>query len=462
MLNGNSEEKFYNAKSEAAILGAIIKNNKLFYETKSSLHERFFYSSVHAKIYSTITELIDKEASFDTDVLKAKLQSLNILDDIGGVEYLNEVTSSACWDKALPQHCEIIEDLFLRRETIKICQDYTNLLDNENNEDFLKKVTSNLISDVTSILNVNSENSGLVSIKEATNSLFQRKAGRKIRTGIKEIDKKFPLRAGEVAILGGRPSHGKTAVACSIAEGAAREGSRVDYHSLEMSKESLSARILSSVLFDNDEKIPYFKIIDEEEYNSLAEKQKIAIDEFQKRIPEISINDSASQTVSDIISTTLSSSNVKEKPDLLIIDYLDLIPFTDIKGDFRHDVLIGKIVHRLRQFAKDHDCSILLLVQLNREVERLSHGRPNSSHLRNSGEIEQHADKIMFVFKKSRHMLKQTAEEDMTAENYAEYIYQKGKIEIICDKQRNGMTGSIILNCDISCNYISDKEIRDF
>ncbi len=457
-----SELKLYNSHSEAAILGAIIKNNKLFYTSQNSLNESYFYGHVHRKIYNTIKHLINNEDNFDKDVLKAKLQSLNILDDIGGVEYIDEVYSSACWDKALPQHCNIIKELFIKRESLIAVENYQKILSNPHNEDSPQSLAVDIISNINSILTINSENAGLMETADCLKELFEGETGRKLKIGIEDIDNYYPIKTKELIILGGRPSHGKSALACTIAEGAARHGNRVDFYALEMSKEQIMARLLSSSLFGGGVEIPYFDIVDREKRAKFTDYQWQAINEFKKRIPNIAINDGSSQTVSDVISGTLSSSKIKDTPDLIIVDYLDVMSFSDFNNTERRDIILGAVANRLRDFAKDHDCCVILLVQLNREVEKTVSGRPNSSFLRNSGELEQIADKIMFSFKKSKHLKKMKGVDEMTPEEYDEYIEWEKKIEVIIDKQRMGQTGSVILNCNIKCNFITDREIKTY
>lgn len=445
--------------SEAAILGAIIKDNKVFYEVQSNLNEAYFYSKVHEKIYKTIRTLISREKSFDKSILQERLQSLNMLEDIGGTQYLEKVLKLACWKKAAPQHAEIIRDLFLKREAINITDKYSGILNNPYNETSSKILLADYISDINSTLTINSESAGLISTEDCVYDLFEGKTGRTILTGIKEIDEKYPIKTQEVIMLAGRPSHGKSAIACSLALGAAENGNRTDMYILEMSRQQVMARMVSSIMCENKVKVPYFNIVEKKKRDQLEELERMAIQEFAYRLPDMNINDNSSQTVTDIISTSLSSSRIKDCPDLIIVDYLDLISLSDQDKSERHDQQLGSAVKRLRQFAKDHDCAVIILSQLNREAERTPTGRPNLAHLRNSGEIEQHADKVLFVFKRSKHLNKLKSEMEMSPEEMIEYQEEINRIEIICSKQRMGQTGSFRLYCDMACNFLGKEKL---
>jgi len=463
MKTGPEKRQIYDLDTELSLIGSVISNNQNYYEIKSILSEADFYSSVHRKIYLAISSLGDQGYDFDVNVLQSKLSSLNILEQIGGVSYIEKSLKVSCHDKVCSQYARIIKDLSTKRTLQELTETYNHVVNDSYNEKSGDEIFSDLMLDMTSIHSGKSDTNTFSTTEDAVYDLFHGETGRSIDTGISIIDKEWPIMTKGVTIIAGRPSNGKSTLAAEVVLGAANLGSRVDFYSLEMSKAQLAARLISSVMRKDEIEIPYNSIYNKKKRLELDSYQHSACSEYSKNLPQINFNDASSMTMSDILCTSMGSRNIKDKPDLIVIDYLDNVSKSDLKNsEMRDDQKIGSIVHRGRQYAKDYDCAVIVVVQLNRQVDQKSPmGRPFIAALKNSGEIEQHADSVLFTYRKCRYIEEKYNEEDMPEDEEREYLQLLNKIEIICAKQRMGPTGSQLVDCDIKCNHISslDDEI---
>lgn len=234
-----------------------------------------------------------------------------------------------------------------------------------------------------------------------------------LKTGFNSIDElTYGLCKGELVILAARPSVGKTALALNIARNVS-EDRGVLFYSFEMSKRDLRLRLLASECEINMNRIK-FDVLDEiERGETEAVYQKI-------RKLNLDINESSSLSVDDIVNLSMGKVKYK-KVDFVVIDYLTLIKTI---GNQNRYLQIGEITRSLKRLAKDMGVPILLLAQLGRGVEAREKQKPRLSDLRESGDIEQDADKVFFLY-----------QPDQESED----------IDLLVAKNRNGAVGKVSL-----------------
>ena len=454
-------ERPHNPLVEISLIGALIADNKTYYKIQSLVHKDDFYSPVHSKVFATISSLAQEGRSFDAIVLKEKLQSLNILDEIGGTAYIDKAEIAACTSIVAESYAAIVKDLSMRREVAAISSKFHKESTNPNYEGDSKELVARLIGDISSVTVERDNKQGFSTTEDAVTELFEGDSGRVITTGIQKIDDDWPIMTSGVTIVAGRPSHGKSTLAVELASGAAKNGNRVDFYTLEMSKSQVAARMISSDLCLHGKETHYRSIYRKDLREGLSQEDLMIIKQAARELPVINWNDASSMTTSDMICNSMSNKAIKDKVDLMVIDYIDNVSHADMQGnDMRWDQKVGSIVHRFRKFAKDNDCAVILVVQLNRKTMDSNLGRPQLSGLKNSGEIEQHADTVLFTYKKSNVLKAMKPLDDMDTEELAEYNRCENKIEIICGKQRMGETSAMEFDCSIWCNHIAPKYQR--
>ena len=445
----------HNAELEISVLGCVIFNNEAFSELSLVLDSDDFYSPVHSEIYKVMGDIISRGKILDDKVLKENLRSLNSLEEIGGASYVDVVKNAACPKSVVKEYAELIRDSSLRRSIIDITRDYNDLSLDETCQKDSKSMMSEIISKMSSLSASKSESERFSSTDEIVDMLFNDEGGRVIETGLACLDANYPIVTQAVTIIAGRPSHGKSTLCASIAKGISEGGYRVDFYSTEMTKSQLAARMISSEMAKNGSNIEYRQLYRKDLRAELTNINLAEAKETAKGLAKVNWNDKSSMTVSDIIIESTYCKEIKDKPDVIIVDYLSKVSKADMRGsELRDDQKIGQIVSRLRDYAKANDCAVIIAVQLGRSVEKMSEaGRPMLAGLKDSGEIEEHADMVLFTYRKARY-LEQKYGDDMEEDVLNEYVELLNKIEVICGKQRMGPTGSEHLGCNMYSNYI--------
>lgn len=249
-------------------------------------------------------------------------------------------------------------------------------------------------------------------------------------TGIDEFDRSLGgLYRGELLVLAGRPSMGKTALALHMALGAARQGKRVCFFSLEMTERQLISRLLCMLSNVEPDKLRFKQLLAED-----CDKLNQAATELD-RMP-LYLNYCSGCTFEEIRAKTLATHR-RQPFDLIIVDYLNLVNVVSgSRSDMRDtmDLALGDVCRRLKNLAMEADVAGVVLAQLNRNCEARTDHVPVMSDLRNSGEIEQIADSVAFVYRPEQY---REYYDKLTKENL------RGVGQLFIAKNRNGATGEI-------------------
>jgi replicative DNA helicase len=416
-------------EAEESILSAILVDNDTLPEILEILSPKDFYRSSHQKIFTAITELFSRNEPVDLVTLTNILREQGWLEEIGGATYLANLVDTVPLAVNAQHYAKIIHDKACLRQLIE----KSNAIAKRCFED--RGDVENVIDFAESSIFEISENKikpafyPIGKIIEVNIDALEERQGNKalvtgVSTGYTKLDELTAgLQKSDLIILAGRPGMGKTAFALNIAKNSAVDTNiPVAIFSLEMSKEQLSFRMLSSEARIDSSRLRR-GFITQDDWIRITDAAG-----FLSQAP-IFIDDSPNITVLEI---RAKSRRLKMENDigLIIIDYLQLM-----KGRIsaeRRDLEISEISRSLKALAKELDIPVLALSQLNRKLEERSDKRPQLADLRESGALEQDADVVAFIYRDELY-------------NKDENNPNKGKAEIILAKQRNGPTGTALM-----------------
>ena len=416
--------------AEVAVIGGLMLEPDAFDEVFSLVKEEDFFKPAYRKIYSAIRDLNKKGEPTDLITLSSHLSKNNILENMGGPNVLTEILNQTPSAANIQNHAKILRSKALLRNLIRVSEDIIDTAYNQkfdNLEDFFGSVESSVFS-ITEKKGTQELLPLSDLVKESMDrldTLYKAKKGEVIGlpSGFIELDRLTSgFQPGEFTIIAARPSMGKTALSLNMALHAAiNEKKKVAYFSLEMSKEQLMLRLLSS-----EGKLPLNNLrigeISEEEWPKLIDTAVSLSDS------KLFIDDSSGLSPLDIRSKARRM-KAKHGLDLIIVDYLQLMTLNHRPDNREREV--SEISRMLKSISKELNTPLVSLAQLNRGVESRSDRRPMLSDLRESGSIEQDADLILMIYR----------EDYYDKEN----LSIRGLSEIIVAKQRNGPIGTIKL-----------------
>ena len=438
-------------EAEKAVLGGLMLETERFDSVILKISDQDFHGKDHQLIFESMGELINENKPLDPLTVSEKLDSKNLLNKIGGKDYLIALATETPTAANLEAYAEIIRQRSVARQLMKANSEIAELINNPQGMDgfsLLDEAERRIFS-----LNeeANRSQSSIRSMKElipkSIDTLHQlAESGSKLlgsSTGFRAIDNKLQgLQDGDLIVVAGRPSMGKTAFAMNIAENVLVNNDEntgaVLVFSLEMPAESLTTRLLSGM-----------SKLDQQDVRSgkLDNKQVTQVVEQSKRLRELPLYIDDSSLLSPMELRARARRINRLEPNglsLVVVDYLQLM---QIPGSLENRVnQISEISRSLKSLAKELNVPVLALSQLNRAVEQRTDKRPMMADLRDSGAIEQDADVILFIYRD---------------EVYNEDSDQGNKAEIIIGKQRNGPIGTINLTFLKAFtrfeNYISDN-----
>jgi replicative DNA helicase len=296
---------------------------------------------------------------------------------------------------------------------------------------------------------------------ELTDFLLNPPANARIDTNISDFDRMLGgLGRGEFSILAGRPSMGKSAVAVCFGKGAAQLGHGVLIFSLEMTARAWMARMATDAAWGYKNPLAYSDALRNKLDERGVDRMSRGID-ARKDLPLV-INERAGLTVADIATITRQVAQTFERQGrrlgLVIVDHLGKVKPVAYAGDRVREV--GAISNALAGLAKREEVAVLALCQLNRGVEGRDNKRPAMSDLRESGDLEQDADTVMFAYRHAYYLERQK-EDDRDKEEARQAMLEacKNTLEINIAKQRNGMVGSVPLFIDMPSNAVRNLAV---
>ncbi len=427
----------YSVEAEQAVLGAILIDPKCLSEVAVSMNADYFYLPQHKEIYSAMSSMYELSQTIDFVSLLEKLKKNGVYDETGGKAYLTQLVQTVPSSANILTHIAIIKERYYARSLMSAAQNIIKDI-NEGEMDS-GKLIDNAEQSIYDIRQ-GREISGLTHIKSVIeNETYDRltkmsdPATRNdyigIPTGISELDRMITgLNKSDLIILGARPGMGKTSFALNIVRNVAvNSGKTVCFFSLEMSRDQLAQRMLSSEAGIKSEKLRTGELTDDE-WTRLAQ----AGDNLSKA--NIYFDETSNITVPEM----KAKLRRMKKVDLVVIDYLGLMKSARNIDNRVQEV--SEITRNLKIMAKDLKVPVIACAQLSRGTESKgkSH-KPALSDLRDSGSIEQDADIVLFLYRDTYYDNEKGDDEDKADPN---------KAECIVSKNRHGEIGTVDLYWD--------------
>ena len=422
----------HSIEAESSVLGGLLLDNGAWDRVGDLLIDSDFYRYEHRLIYGAVGALINASKPADVITVFESLQNQGKAEECGGLAYLNSLAQYVPSASNIRRYAEIVRERSILRKLVTASDEIaTNAFNPQG-----RAVDRILDEAEQKIFNIGEEGSRMKQGFQSMESLVVKLLDRVqemadnpnditgVPTGFYDLDRMTSgLQAGDLVVRAARPSMGKTAFAINIAEHVAlHEGLPVAVFSMEMGASQLAVRIVGSIGRIDQGHLRTGKLSDDE-WPRLTE----AIE----RLGSVSlhIDETPGLTTSELRANARRLARQCGKLGLIVVDYLQLMSGSSTTGDNRATEL-GEISRGLKMLAKELQCPVIALSQLNRSVETRTDKRPMMSDLRESGAIEQDADIIMFIYRD---------------DYYNKDSREPGVAEIIIGKQRNGPTGTVKL-----------------
>lgn len=427
----------YSVEAEQAVLGSILVDPKVLSDVAVQMKTEFFYIPQHREIYAALSSMYELSQAIDFVALLEKLKRDGVYDEAGGKAYLTQLAQAVPSAANVLTYVAIVRERYYARALLSAAQSIIkDINENSRDSDALLAAAEQKIYDIRS----GREVSGLTHIKNViADETYDRLAKMTdpetrddyvgVPCGIGELDQMITgLNKSDLIILGARPGMGKTSFALNIARNVAvNAGKTVCFFSLEMTRDQLAQRMLSSEAGIKSEKLRTGQL-EPDEWTRLAQ----AGDNLSKT--EIYFDETSTITVPEMKAKLLRM----KKVDLVVIDYLGLMKAAK-KTESRVQE-VSEITRNLKIMAKELKIPVIACAQLSRgtEAKGKSH-RPALSDLRESGSIEQDVDIVLFLYRDTYYDSEKEEGSDLSDPTSAECIVAKN---------RHGEIGTVKLHWD--------------
>jgi replicative DNA helicase len=418
---------------EEVVLGALMIDKHAIVSVVDKIKPEIFYKDSHCKIYAAILRLYSKSRPIDIRTVTAELRSSGELEMIGGAYYITELTNPVTSSENIEYHAAIVYQKYLQREMIRISTETINAA-YEDTSDVFEVIDKN--TSETSALLSNLHGADMVDVAdmvtaEVTNLYEKPISGLLgVGTGFTKLDEiTNGFRQPDLILIAARPSMGKTAFMLNCARNASLDYDKPGLiFSLEMSKEQLTQRLIAAetgILLD--------KIIKRNLDDYETERLGTATERLQIN-KKMFIDDTAAIPILELRAKA-KRAKMKHNIQWVMVDYLQLMKGSLGKNALREQE-VASISSGLKGLAKELQIPVIALSQLSRAVEsQAGSKKPNLSHLRESGSLEQDADLVLFLYRAEYYGLTEDENGTPTA----------GIGEVIIAKHRNGVCGEVKL-----------------
>ena len=424
----------HSIEAESSVLGGLLLDNSAWDRIADLITDSDFYRHEHQLAFSAIATLVNASKPADVVTVFEHLQNLGKAEDAGGLAYLNSLAQYVPSAANIRRYAEIVRERAVLRKLVGASEEIATAAFNPQG----RPVEKILDEAEQKIFKIGEEGSRMKEGFQAMDKLVvdlldrvQEMADNPnditgVPTGFIDLDRMTSgLQPGDLVVLAARPSMGKTAFAINIAEHVAlNEGLPVAVFSMEMGAAQLAVRIVGSIGRINQGHLRNGKLTDDE-WPRLTE----AIEKL--RNVSLHIDETPGLTPGELRANARRLARQCGKLGQIVVDYLQLMSGSGGSSGDNRATELGEISRGLKMLAKELQCPVIALSQLNRSVEQRTDKRPMMSDLRESGAIEQDADIIMFIYR-DEYYNRETCKEP-------------GVAEIIIGKQRNGPTGTVKL-----------------
>jgi len=425
----------HSIEAEQSILGGLLIDNKAIDRIAGQVSASDFYRNDHKIIFSHISKLIDNNQPADIVTVAESLEQNSELTKVGGVAYLGMIAENTPTASNISGYAKIVRERSIMRNLVDVGSDIVESAFSPQGKD-AQQLLDESESKIFQIADAGtSEKLGFVDIKELLPKAAQRiddlyqlddpNGVTGVPSGYSDLDQKTAgLQPGDLIIIAGRPSMGKTSLALNIAEHVGMEaGLPVAIFSMEMGAAQLTMRLLGSVGKLDQHKMRIGQLEDED-WPKLTNALGVLNE------APIFIDEGSALNSYEVRARARRLHRQQGKLGLIVIDYIQLMSSANDQSGENRATEVSEISRSLKALAKELNVPVVALSQLNRSVESRPDKRPMMSDLRESGAIEQDADVIMFIYRD---------------EVYNPETAEKGVAEILLSKQRNGPTGVVKL-----------------
>lgn len=429
LINPEHLAALSNLEAEQSVIGGLLLNNTARAKM-GELSDKAFYFLPNRLIFRAILSLLNQNQPADVMTVEDVLKQHDKLDDVGGFDYLISVAQNTPSAANIAKYASIVRERHAKRELLQAAQDIADTVTEQDGTDLQTK-QAKAMQLLTKALEMGSKQSSASWADEIlretlvwADEILARPENELLgfRTGIKKLDYVTQgLRRGDLTVIGGRPSMGKSALGENIARQVAKDGGIVRYQSYEMGKRDLLLRGAAAeceIDFGNVRRMRF----SQDEWGKFSE--------FGKFYAGLRLSvDTAALTV-DEIAAECRLLKQSHGLDMLVIDHLHLMPLRDSRNAVKE---YDEIAAKLKRLAIELDIHVLLLAQLNRGSESRINKRPTMADIRESGGIEQSANLIIFPYRPAYH----DSNENPTL---AELIIAKNR-DGVCDTLQIGWFG---------------------
>jgi replicative DNA helicase len=423
----------HSIEAEQSVLGGLLLDNSAWDRAADLIAASDFYRYEHRSIYAAVGELVSASKPADVITVFEQLQARGQAEACGGLSYLNALAQSVPSAANIRRYAEIVRERAVLRKLVAVSDEIATAAFNTNG-----RPVSQILDDAEArVLQIGEDGQRgqqgfqtldrlVVGLIDRVTELHEKGAQdvTGVRTGFHDLDRMTAgLQAGDLIILAGRPSMGKTSMAMNIAEHVAiAESLPVLVFSMEMSASQLALRMVGSVGRIDQSRLRTGRLADDE-WSRLSE----AVERMSGA--RVFIDEAPGLTPGDLRARARRQARASGQLGLIVVDYLQLMSGSGTSEENRATEL-GEISRGLKALAKELQCPVIALSQLNRSVESRPDKRPMMSDLRESGALEQDGDAVVFVYRD---------------DYYHKDSNEPGIAEIIIAKQRNGPTGTVKL-----------------
>ncbi|HTN26887.1 MAG TPA: replicative DNA helicase [Burkholderiales bacterium] len=425
----------HSVEAEQSLIGGLLLDNHAFDRIGDLVAEADFYRDDHRRIYKHVTKLIEAGKPADVVTVSESIESSEDKDRTGGPAYLGALAQNTPSSLNIRRYAELVRERAVQRRLAQVATEIAESALAPTGKE-IGQLLDEAESRIFEIGEVGARGAqGFKDIKQELARVFQRldqlyhsdnKSGiTGVPTGLVDLDEKTAgLQPGDLIIVAGRPSMGKTALALNFAEHVAMDiGMPVAIFSMEMSGMQLAARVLGSIARVDQHKMRTARLSDEE-------WQRLSHAMGRLHEAPMFIDETPALNALELRARARRLKRQCGKLGLLMVDYLKLMSATS-HGQENRATEISEISRSLKALAKELDVPVIALSQLSRAVEQRNDRRPMMSDLRESGAIEQDADVILFIYRDEVY--------------FPDKEETKGRAEVIIGKQRNGPIGRVEL-----------------
>ena len=426
----------HSIEAEQSVLGGLLLDNQAFDRVADLISGNDFYRDDHRRIWRHLAKLMEAGKPADVVTVSESIEASEDKDKTGGAVYLATLAQNTPSSLNIRRYAELVRERSVQRRLAQVATEIAETALNTQGKE-VEQLLDEAESKIFQIAETGARrDQGLLEIKPVLARVFERidhlyhrdnpSDVTGVPTGFTDLDKMTAgLQPGELVVIAGRPSMGKTALALNIAEHVAVDnGLPVAIFSMEMSGTQLAMRLLGSISKVDQHKMRTGRLNDEE-WSKLSE----AIGKLHDT--PIYIDEAGALNALEVRARARRLKRQFSKLGLIVIDYLQLMSSSNPKAGENRATEISEISRSLKAMSKELDVPVIALSQLNRAVDQRPDRRPVMSDLRESGAIEQDADLILFIYRDEVY--------------FPEKMESRGVAEVIIGKQRNGPIGKVDL-----------------